>query len=66
MAKQGTQGTEATPPARRTEVLTGSEKVLSATAGFFANARARMDIAAGVLAPAPANQSEEMEMMGRE
>ena len=66
MAKQGTQGTETTPPARRTEVLTGSEKVLSATAGFFANARARMDIAAGVLAPAPANQSEEMEMMGRE
>lgn len=65
MAKQGTRHAEATPPAMRTEVLTGSQKVLGATAGLFANAKTRLDVASGVLAPPPAEQSEEMKRLER-
>jgi signal transduction histidine kinase len=63
---EGTRGMDTASPARRTEVLTNPHDVVNTTFGFFANANTRMDIAAGVLTPPPANQSEEMQQMGRE
>ena len=53
-------------PVQLTEVLTGRKKVVGAALGFFANAKTRMDIAAGVLSPARAPLPPEVENMGRE
>jgi signal transduction histidine kinase len=50
-------------PAQRTEILLGKDKVMNAMAGFLKNAKNRMDLCAGVIAPSQNTADEAMSRM---